>query len=268
MAKFIDLFSKRKIIIGMIHLPPLPGTAAGKNASFKDLKRFAIQELEALEAGGVDAVIVENFWDLPYFPDKVETVTVAAMASVAGCIVDRADIPVGINVLYNDYHAEIAIARSVGASFIRAEVFVDPAITDTGLIPASSAWMIRERAALNAEDIAILADVHGKNTQVMWNRDVTESAMDAEKRGLADGVIITGGGTGKSASIEDIQRVKDVVNVPLLAGSGVKPGTINALFNVCDGVIVGSYFKLGGNINAPTDTDRVRELVSTSRKGI
>ena len=96
------------------------------------------------------------------------------MASVAGCIVDRADIPVGINVLYNDYHAELAIARSVGASFIRAEVFVDPAITDTGLIPASSAWMIRERAALNAEDIAILADVHGKNTQVMWNRDVTE----------------------------------------------------------------------------------------------
>lgn len=260
MADLHRIFRKDKFIIGMIHLPALPGTADGKCARFSDLSKYALQELDALQSGGVDGVIVENFWDLPYFPECVDTVTVAAVASLAGIIVEHASVPVGINVLYNDFRAELAIARAVNAAFIRAEVFVDPAVSETGVIPASSARMIRERAALNAEEIAILADVHGKNTQVLWDREITESAVDAETRGLADAVIVTGAGTGKSASLDDLRRVKEKINIPLLAGSGVKPTTLKDLFSVCDGVIVGSYFKEGGNIRSKTDIDRVREL--------
>ena len=262
MVDLYKIFGKRKFIIGMIHLPALPGTAGGKHTGFSELRQYVLNELEALQRGGVDGVIIENFWDLPYYPDRVDTITVAAMASLAGILVDQATIPVGINVLYNDFRAELAIARAVNAAFIRAEVFVDPAISETGIIPASCAWMIRERSALNAEQIAILADVQGKNTQMVWNRHITESAMDAETRGLADGIIVTGAGTGKSASIEDLRLVKEKIQIPLLAGSGVKPDSLKELFNVCDGVIVGSYFKQGGNIRSKTDIERVRELTS------
>ena len=260
MQNFIDRFSEKKIIIGMIHLPALPGTPAGKNARFRDLQNFVLKELDALQRGGVGAVIVENFWDLPYYPDRVDTITIAAMASIAGIIVHKAEVPVGINVLYNDFNAELSIARAVDASFIRAEVFVDPAISETGVIPASCAKMTRERSALNAENVAILADVQGKNTKALWSRDITDSAVDAETRGLADAIIVTGMGTGKPASIEDLQRVKEQISSPLLVGSGVKPGTIKELMKVCDGVIVGSFFKAGGNISNPTDIERVREL--------
>jgi len=266
MTESIEKFAKKKIIIGMIHLPPLPGTPAGKNAVFSELKQFALKELEALQLGGVDGVIVENFLDLPYYPKRVDTITVAAMASLAGMIVERAEVSVGINVLYNDYHAELAIARAVNAAFIRTEVFVDPAVSETGMIPAGCALMIRERAALNAENIAILADIHGKNTNAIWKRDITESAIDAETRGLADALIVTGMGTGKPASIEDIRRVKKKISLPLLVGSGVKPDTLPDLFRVCDGVIVGSYFKEGGNLRAATDVARVRELTHVARK--
>lgn len=241
MSNFQAGFSKKKFVIGMIHLPPLPGTSTGKNAVFSDLKQFALKELEALQLGGVDGVIVENYWDFPYYPEQVDTITVAAMASLAGLIVDKAEVPVGINVLFNDYNAELAIARAVNAAFIRAEVFIDPAVSETGIIPASSARMVRERAALNADDVAIFADIQGKNTEAIWKRDITESAIDAETRGLADAIIVTGMGTGKPTSVENIRRVKRNISLPLLVGSGVNPSTLPALFNVCNGVIVGSY---------------------------
>ena len=250
----------------MIHLPALPGTAAGKNAKYVDLVKYALQELESLQKGGVDGVIVENFWDVPYFPEDVPPVTVAAMAAVAGAVVQKASLPVGVNILYNAFHAEISVARAIGASFLRAEVFVDPAISETGLIPASSAILIRERAALFAEDVAILADVQGKNTTPMWARPITESAVDAEKRGLADAIVVTGVGTGKSASLDDLQQVRNVVGLPLLAGSGVNPKSLAAILSVCDGAIVGSYFKQGGNIQSPTDPERVAELMAVAKK--
>ncbi len=267
MANFRNIFASKKPIIGMIHLPALPGTPAGKEARFSDLAHYALRELEALQQGGVDGVIVENFWDLPYFPDEVPAVTLAAMAALTGTIVQRSSVPVGVNVLYNAYRAEIAIARAVEAAFLRAEVFVDPAIAETGLIPASAPYLVRERSALYAEDVAILADVQGKNTTALWSRPVIESAMDAEKRGLADAIVVTGAGTGKPASLEDLRQVKQAVGLPLLAGSGVKPDSLAAILAVCDGAIVGSYFKQGGKISAPTDPQRVRELMAVVKGG-
>lgn len=264
MADFRKIFNVRKPIIGMIHLPPLPGTAAGRETRFRDILAYALSELEALQRGGVNGVIVENFWDLPYLPAETPPVTVASLAAVAGSLVQKASVPLGVNILYNDFRGELAVARAVGAAFIRAEVFVDPSLSETGMIPASAPHMIRERAALGAEDVAILSDVQGKNTAPRWQRPVTESAVDAEKRGLADAIVVTGAGTGKSASLDDLRRVKEVVSVPLLAGSGVSPASLAEILSVCDGAIVGSYFKQGGKIQAPTDPQRVKELMAAA----
>jgi predicted TIM-barrel enzyme len=46
----------------------------------------------------------------------------------------------------------------------------------------------------------------------------------------------------------------------------VTPASLPALLAVCDGVIVGSFFKTGGKIQAPTDVERVKELVAVARK--
>ncbi len=266
MADFQKLFAVRKPIIGMIHLPALPGTAAGRQARFRDLVDYACSELDALQRGGVDGVIVENFWDLPYFPAETPAVTIASLAAVAGAVIQRASIPVGVNILYNDFRGELAVARAVGAAFIRSEVFVDPSISETGLIPASAPYLVRERAALAAEAVAILSDVQGKNTTPRWQRPIIESAVDAEKRGLADAVVVTGAGTGKSASLEDLVQVKSAISVPLIVGSGVTPAALADILPVCDGAIVGSYFKQGGKIQAPTDVERVKELMAAAQR--
>jgi len=266
MADFRKIFAVKKPIIGMIHLPALPGTAAGRQARFSELVSYALTELDALQRGGVNGVIVENFWDLPYFPAETPAVTIASLAAVAGAIIQRAVVPVGVNILYNDFRGELAVARAVGAAFIRSEVFVDPSISETGLIPASAPYLVRERAALAADDVAILSDVQGKNTTPRWQRPVIESAIDAEKRGLADAIVVTGAGTGKSASLDDLIQVKAAISAPLLAGSGVTPASLPDILSACDGAIVGSFFKKDGNIKAPTDIDRVKELMTIAKR--
>ncbi len=259
--KFEKLFAVKKAIIGMIHVPALPGSPGGCDVTFNELLKFAISELEILEEGGVNGVIVENFWDTPYFPNSVPQITVAVMAAVIGQIASHASIPVGVNILYNDYEAEIAIARAVNASFIRAEVFVDPSLSETGLILPSAAKLIRERERIHAEDVAIFADVQGKNTTPLWQRSLSESAFDAEQRGHADAIIITGAGTGKPVSTQDLHDLREVISIPLLIGSGVTADTAVELLKYCDGAIVGSFFKKDGKIDQPTELNRVKLLM-------
>ena len=55
---FRSLFPK-KPIMGMIHMPPLPG-APGNSLSMKELTEFALSEAGKLEGAGLDACIVEN----------------------------------------------------------------------------------------------------------------------------------------------------------------------------------------------------------------
>lgn len=263
--RFAKLFGNKKAIIGMIHLPALPGTEEGVNARYQDLVKFALSELETLEKGGVSGVIVENFWDTPYLPNEVPPVTVAAMAAVAGQVISKASIPVGVNILYNSFRAEIAIARALDAAFVRAEVFTDPSLSETGLIWASSAELKRERVALRADDVAIFADVQGKNTSPVWHRPLLEAALDAQDRGKPDAIVITGAGTGKPVSFEALQEIRPKIHLPIICGSGVNDKTVKQLLAVSDGAIVGSFFKKDGIINQASDLERVQSLIRAMR---
>ncbi|MGB5432477.1 MAG: BtpA/SgcQ family protein, partial [Acidimicrobiia bacterium] len=76
---FRQLFTSPKPIIGVIHLPALPGypDSPGLDAVLDK----AVNDLSALERGGVDGVLVENFADRP-FRLKARPETVAAMTRV------------------------------------------------------------------------------------------------------------------------------------------------------------------------------------------
>jgi predicted TIM-barrel enzyme len=95
---------------------------------------------------------------------------------------------------------------------------------------------------------------------------LADSAQDAQNRGLADAVIITGSGTGHSASLEDIRQVKKSIHIPVLVGSGVTPQNLTEMLSAADGAIVGSFFKRDGELANPVDADRVRQIVETARK--
>lgn len=75
-----------KPFLGVLHVPPLP-SAAGWRGSFAAAADHVMRDAEALAAGGVDGVILENFGDAPFHKgtrdDPVPPDVVAGLAVLA-----------------------------------------------------------------------------------------------------------------------------------------------------------------------------------------
>src|SRR5439155_4646724 len=127
-----------RTIIGMVHLPPLPGSPRW-DGSMARVVAAALADAGALVEGGVDAVLVENFNDMPFTPGRVEPATVAAM-SVVAAEVRRAlpRTPLGVNVLKNDARAALAVAAAVGAEFIRVNVHPGAVLAPQGNVQSDA----------------------------------------------------------------------------------------------------------------------------------
>jgi membrane complex biogenesis BtpA family protein len=218
-----------------------------------------------MRSGGADAVLVENFNDNPFYPDHVETETVAAMAVVAKEVLRAAKVPVGVNVLRNDWKAALAIAAAVGARFIRLNVLTDAAVTDQGIIQGAAHLAMRYRRALGADDVLVLADVYSKHGAPVARRPLAVVARDTADRALADAVIVSGEESGDAPVPEDITEVRSAApETPLLIGSGMRESCVH-LLALADGAIVGTSVKRDSVITNPVDAERVRRFVAASR---
>lgn len=251
-------------LIGMVHLPPLPGSAASRLSMDAILTR-AVGEAKLLAKAGFDAIIVENFGDAPFVADAVPPETVAAMSIVVDHVVRACKLPVGVNVLRNDALAALAVAATAGAAFIRVNVLSGTYATDQGLITGRASELSRRRAAL-VPHLKIAADVHVKHAVPLSQPDIALAAEETAHRAGADVLIVSGAGTGKSTDLAAVRRVKQAVpDVPLWIGSGVTPATVAEYLKLADGVIVGTCLKRGGRTTAELDARKVTEFMRQAR---
>lgn len=255
-----------RIVVGMVHLRPLPGSPA-YGGSLGDVHQRALRDAEVLAAGGVDAVMIENFGDVPFYPDRVPAVTVAHITAIAGEIRARfPQLPLGINVLRNDGRSALAVASAVGASFIRVNVLCAARVTDQGIIQGIAHELMRERAMLGAQEIRVWADVDVKHSASLAPRALEEEVHDTIERGLADAIIVSGSGTGRPTDLEQVRRAKRAAGAtPVVVGSGVTSETIAAFFETCDAVIVGTAIKADGRPTGPVDPQRLTALMHAAR---
>ncbi|GMV12707.1 MAG: BtpA/SgcQ family protein [Polyangiaceae bacterium] len=250
-----------KVLLGVIHLLPLPGSPRFESRGA--VLGRALADAEALMSGGLDGFVVENFGDAPFFGDRVPAATIAEMAVLGERlrVAVGAEPLLGVNVLRNDARAALAIAAAIGADFIRVNVHTGVMLTDQGSIEGRAHETLRERAASGAS-VEILADVAVKHATPPAGFDLVQSAKDTAYRGLADGLIVTGSGTGEATSLERLERVRAAVpDRPLLVGSGAGAATIAALLRVADGAIVGTSLKREGRVAEPVELERVRALM-------
>lgn len=261
---FKKLFPKAKPIIGCIHLLALPGSP-GFNGSMQEVVDQAVTEAEIYQRSGVHGIIMENFRDMPFYPDQLPAETIAAMSVIAAEVQKAISIPLGINALRNDAHSAMAIATAVDAGFIRVNVHTGATLTDQGIIQGKAHETLRLKKALNS-NILIFADVNVKHAAPLANRKIEDEVRDTVERGLADTVIVSGAGTGLPANGEELALVKSVSKVPVLIGSGSTLENIKQLLSMADGLIVGSYFKKGGKAVNFVEEDRVNRFMETYHK--
>ncbi|MBR4609304.1 MAG: hypothetical protein IKO38_02530, partial [Erysipelotrichaceae bacterium] len=65
MNRLREKLKNEKVIIGMVHLLPLPGSPKYEGDMDK-IYEAGLKDLRALEKGGAGAIIIENFGDVPY----------------------------------------------------------------------------------------------------------------------------------------------------------------------------------------------------------
>ncbi len=250
------LLSIEKPLVGMVHLLPVAGSARYARQGVGPILDAALRDLAALERGGADAVLVENFGDAPY-GKLAPRETVAMMAVVLRAVVEAASVPVGVNVLRNDGLAAMSIAAATGASFMRINVLAGVAFTDQGIVEGQARELHALRRDLGA-DVEILADVHVKHAAHLTRLE--EAAVDTE-RNHPDALVVSGIGTGYETRPEDLETVGRTVALPVFIGSGVCADSVAAYRNA-NGFIVGTSLKERGVADSPVDEKRVRSLAT------
>jgi membrane complex biogenesis BtpA family protein len=163
-------------------------------------------------------------------------------------------------VIRNDADAALGIAAAIGADFIRINVHVGAMLTDQGIIEGAADSTLRRRAAL-APGVLIFADHLVKHAAVLAAVDEAQSAHDLRERGLADAVIVTGSGTGKPADPDRLRWLRDLLDAPLIIGSGLSTANASA-FAAADAAIVGTAMKAGGQVDREVDPARVAAIVA------
>lgn len=259
---FRDLFGGKKPVIGMVHLLPLPG-APGYQGSLAEIFDRAVWEAETLEKAGVEALIVENFSDEPFIIGEPDVLSAAVMTAVLRDVRRVVSIPLGLNVQFNAWQAEMAIAHACGADFIRAEVFVDTVVSAQGIVYPCSAALMRYRKALGA-GVLIFADIQTKYTTNLVAQPLSQSALDAQNAG-ADALIVTGAATGQATPLDAVAKVKEIVDLPVLVGSGTTIHNVAESLEIADGAIVGSALKEGGLARNRVSSENAHAFMAAAR---
>jgi hypothetical protein len=252
-----------RLLLGVVHLQPCLSSARG-GQSVAAILRAALADARALAEGGVDGLVLENYGDAPFHKgtrdDPVPPDVVATLAVVAHEVHAATRLPLAINCLRNDACAALGIAATVGARWVRVNVLAGAAVTDQGVIEGEAARVLAYRKQLGA-DVRILADLHVKHATPLGAQDPLVAARDLATRAGAFGLIVTGTHTGAAVDAGHLQRVKAAVGAfPVFIGSGLSEHNAPSVWPHCDGAIVGTSLKVGGETSAPVDPDRVRRL--------
>ena len=257
----MKVLNHEKPIIAMIHIDALPGTPKYKGDIISIINKAKSEALLYKDAG-VDILMIENMHDVPYLNRTAGPEITAIMSILLFEVKNISGLPSGIQILAGANQQALGAALAAGADFIRAEGFVYAHVADEGFFNSDAGEILRYRKQIGADHISIFTDIKKKHSShsITDDTDIADTAKAAEYF-LSDGVIITGSATGKEPSLEEIRLVKESINIPVLAGSGITIDNVRDYNQYCDALIIGSYFKTDGKWYNPVEIKRVKEFV-------
>ena len=240
-----DIFGVEKPIIGMVHLKELKGQRGFRGIHV--VMDRALQDAEALVQGGINGLCVENWEDTSKGP-FISSDMAECIAFVAREIVAEMDIPVGVNILPNDYRVAFSLSWQTRIRFVWLDVFVDQVRTDKSQSTDSPFEIAVDFEDLkkqrgNSARTLLLASIHPRHyTMLEKSKTIEQSAAQAIEHG-ADALVITKL-MGVAPDIRVLKRVKECVGrFPVLVGSGFSHSNAQSLLSVVDGAIVGTAIK-------------------------
>ncbi|MEZ4862044.1 MAG: BtpA/SgcQ family protein [Caldilineaceae bacterium] len=260
-----ELFGVDKPIIAMCHLRALPGDPDyDPSKGLPWVVEQARADLQALQAGGVDAVMFSNEASLPYLT-KVEPITTVCMARVITELRPEIRVPLGVNVLW-DPTASIDLAVATGAQFVR-EIFTGVYASDFGLWNTNCGQVVRHQHAVHGQEVKLFFNIVPEAAGYLANRDVVEITRSTVFNAKPAALCISGLTAGIETSAATLRQVKDALPATVIfANTGVKVENVTEQLTVADGAIVGTAFKRDGYIWNAVDQARVQAFMHKVRE--
>ncbi|NLY56171.1 MAG: BtpA/SgcQ family protein [Firmicutes bacterium] len=261
---FKELIGVEKPVIAMVHFPANPGSPLyDDEGGMEKILESVSRDLNALQDGGVDAVMFCNEGDRPYtLVPGYETV--ASMARVIGQLMPQIKIPFGVDILWGPQQA-LALGKAVGARFVR-EIFTGNYDSDMGLWTTNVGETFRYRKRIDATNIKLFFNINAEFAMPLSPRQLDKLAKSVVFSSLADVLCVSGPMTGESGDLRDLEIVKNAVpDTPVVANTGVKEHNVKQILSVADGCIVGTALKKDGNTWNPVDPERVKRFMAAAR---
>ena len=251
-------------LIGMIHLPPLPGSPGYSGLSIDDYLSYALSEADKLFTAGFDGVLVENYMDYPYSV-RVSNKEVLRILEETVTSIKKSypSLLVGLNILRNSGVEAVEVVCKSGGDFVRVNAYLEPVYAPEGFIQpiAREIWDILNKYGCR---VKIYADVNVKHSKPIL--DLETALYNTCSRGRVDGVIVSGWATGYEVLPANVFIAKQICrDKEVWVGSGVSINNIGLYTGLADGVIVGTSIKKDGVTTNPVDLERARLLVEKTR---
>jgi hypothetical protein len=260
-----EVFGHEKVVIGMVHFPPLPGAPLYDDGpGIRSIVERVIHDVEALQEGGIDGMMFCNENDRPY-QMRADPATVAVMARAIGETLAKIRIPFGVDVLW-DPKAAIGLAKATGGQWVR-EVFTGTYASDMGLWDTRCGDILRYRKAVDAGSVRLLFNISAEFASPLGTRSLAQIAHSVAFSSLPDALCVSGVMTGVEVGLSDLEHVKEAVpDQVVMANTGTRAETIARTLSVADGAIVGTGLKFEGVTWNAVDPDRVRAYMAEVRR--
>lgn len=250
-----------RIIYGVIHLTPLPGTPY-YGQGFEQTLDTAARSARALERGGASGCLIQTGDRVYRTDDSSDPARIVALGLVVHAVVNATGptFRVGVQVMYNSIETSLAIAKVTGGSFVRAVALVGATNADHGEIRADPYRVITYRRSVGAGDIQIIADIatiHHRDA-----RPLAELAHCAYRVG-ADAVTVGDPDELQTTSwVAEVRAMSPML--PIFIAGHTNHANAARLLAKANGAFVGTCFESAGWGSA-IDEDRVKTYMETVR---
>ncbi|HEY59157.1 MAG TPA: BtpA family membrane complex biogenesis protein [Anaerolineae bacterium] len=264
-----DNLGKKKIVLGLIHLKPLPGTPLYKEGDMQMAMEKAIKDSIALYQGGADGCLVQTVDRIYPSGDDTDYARVSAM-SVIIHEVKKATGPkfkIGVQLMWNCITPSLAIAKVCGASFTRCTALIGTTTSAFGLINANPLKVQMYRRNIGAQDVAMIAEIEGYHFHWLGGElPIQQKAQMAMMAG-ADGVeVLHADEKINNQMVHDIKSFNP--DIPVVLGGKTNLENVARRMKEADAVLVGSCFennKWGSNVDEKIVSEYVK-IVRTLEK--
>ena len=247
-----DRIKNKFKLVGVIHLPPLPGAVNYRDLDLRELAQVAAKDARTLVKSGFTHVMIQDGNDIPQ-ATKASIGTIATLAAIGMKVREAIDVPLGVIVGHNDGPASVAIAKAIGADFIRVKVLVGVASGPNGWIEGC-AYEVSSMKRLLESNIEIWADSN-EATSKPFVEDKVWATKQALSLGGATNIIITDD-RGAEFALDEIDLVKAKIekNADYIVGGRVTLTTISQVASRANGAIIGSAISSNEFKNTLIDT--------------